>query len=100
VSGPGAPTDRSRQDEINAAVAAYDQANPLAPLPRNTTRVLAAMFSDNDVCRRSLEAIAAEGFGRKHLPLTLRRLVEAGFLSCEKGWPSTYRLHLPPRRQP
>jgi hypothetical protein len=32
------------QDDIAAAVAAYDSANPIAPLPRNTVRLLVAMF--------------------------------------------------------
>ena len=91
----------SRRDEITAAVAAYDSANPLAPLPRNAARLLAAMFPVEDECQRSLDAIAAAGFSRKHLPGTLRRLVQAGFLSREFGagiTPDTYHLHLPPVR--
>ena len=59
------PTDLRRRDDIAAAVAAYDSANPKARLPRNAARLLAAMFPSEDVCQRSLEAIAAEGFGRK-----------------------------------
>ena len=55
------PTDLRRRDEIAAAVAAYDSANPSAPLPRNAARLLAAMFPAEDVCQRSLEAIAAKG---------------------------------------
>ena len=51
----------SRRDEIEAAVAAYDRANPLAPLPRSTVRLLSAMFPRDDVCQRSLEALRAEG---------------------------------------
>jgi hypothetical protein len=37
------------------------------------------------------------------LPATLRRLTDAGFLTRQRGTaysPNTYRLHLPPRRQP
>ena len=95
------PIDPRRRDEIAAAVAAYDSANSKARLPRNTVRLLTVMFSSEDVCHRSLDAIAMEGFGRQHLPAVLRRLVEAGFLSRHQGTgvvPHTYRLHLPPVR--
>jgi hypothetical protein len=88
----------TRREEIAAAVAAYDAANPQAPLPRNSVRLLIAMFPAGDVCNRSLDAIAAQGFGRQHLPRTLYRLTTAGFVS-RQGL-DTYRLHLPPRRQP
>jgi hypothetical protein len=90
----------SRRKEIEAAVAAYDAANPLAPLPRNAARVLIAMFAASDVCQRSLADIAAEGFTRSSLPTTLQRLMWAGFLTRQRGVPDTYRLHLPPQRQP
>jgi hypothetical protein len=103
MRGPRAPTDERRRDDIEAAVAAYDQANKLAALPRNAVRLLAAMFIAGDVYQGSLEDIAALGFGRKHLPGTLQRLANAGFMSRERGLghtPSTYHLHLPPRRQP
>ena len=95
------PIDPRRRDDIVAAVAAHDSANPSAPLPRNTARLLAAMFASDDVCQRSLEDIAAEGFARDRLPALLRRLVEVGLLSLERGSarvPNTYRLHLPPVR--
>ena len=52
------PIDRRRRDDIAAAVAAYDRANPNAPLPRNAARLLAVMFATEDVCQRSQEAIA------------------------------------------
>jgi hypothetical protein len=39
------PTDLRRRDDIIAAVAAYDSANPKAPLPRNAARLLVVMFS-------------------------------------------------------
>jgi hypothetical protein len=93
----------TRRDEITAAVTAYNQANLLAPLPRNATRLLALMFPDSDVCQLSLDAIAAQGFSRRHLPATLNRLVRLGFLTWETGIGGashTFRLHLPPRRQP
>ena len=96
------PTDPCRRDEIAAAVAAHDAANPTARLPRNTTRLLAVMFATEDVCRLSQQALVAEGFG-KSLPGVLRALVEAGFVSKahpgERGLTTTYRLHLPPRQR-
>ena len=58
------PIDPRRRDDIAAAVAAYDRDHPDAPLPRNAGRLLAVMFPSEDVCHRSLEAIAAEGFNR------------------------------------
>jgi hypothetical protein len=96
MSGRSAPTDRPRRDAIEVAVAAYDEANPLTPLPRNAARLLTVMFPRGDVCHRSLEDLTAEGFSQARLPGTLRRLVRAGFLTWEKGWPPTYWLHLPP----
>ena len=91
------PIDQHRRDVIAAAVAAYDCANPEARLPRSTVPLLAAMFPIEDVCQRSLQDIAAEGFDRKRLAANLRRLVEAGFLSRQPGSgvvPDAYRLHL------
>ena len=96
------PIDQRRRDEIAAAVAAYDRIAD-GPLPRNTARLLAVMFPSEDVCRRSLETIVAEGFNRNTLPGMLRRLEAAGFLSRQRGSaciPDTYRLHLPPQVQP
>ena len=96
------PIDPRRRDDIVAAVAAYDRANPETRLPRNAAHLLAAMFASDDVCQRSLEDIAAEGFARSRLPALLQRLVEVGLLSLERGSaraPNTYRLHLP-RVQP
>ena len=95
------PTDLRRRDDIAAAVAAYNSANPKARLPRNAALLLAVMFPSEDVCQRSQEAIAAEGFSRDRLPATFRRLVKAGFLSRHRvaGFPDTYRLHLPPMAQ-
>ena len=92
------PIDPRRRDDIAAAVAAYDSANPKARLPRSAARLLAVMFPSEDVCHRSLDAIAAEGFDRARLPAILRRLVEAGFLSRREGSGAVahaYRLHLP-----
>jgi len=91
------PIDLRRLDDIIAAVEAYDSTHPNAPLPPNATRLLAVMFPSEDVCQRSQEAIAAEGFSRDRLPAMLRRLVEAGLLSRHRvaQVPDTYRLHLP-----
>ncbi len=88
------PIAPRRRDDIAAVVAAY----PTSRLPRNTARLLGVMFASDDVCQRSLEDLAAEGFNRKSLPVTLRRLVEAGFLSRHQTSPRepyAYRLHLP-----
>src|SRR6476469_8480247 len=91
------PTDERRLDDILAAVAAYDSTHPSTPLPRNADRLLAVMFPSEDVCQRSQEALAAEGFSRDRLPAMLQRLVEAGLLSRHRvaQVPDTYRLHLP-----
>jgi hypothetical protein len=92
------PIDLCRRDDIAAAVTAYDRDHPDSPLPRHAARLLAVMFGSDDICQRSQEAIAAEGFSRDRLPAMLRHLVEAGFLSRHRvaRVPDTYRLHLPP----
>ena len=91
------PIDLRLRDDLVAAIAAYDSANPSTPLPHNAARLLVVMFPAEDVCQRSQEALAAEGFSRDRLPAMLRRLVEAGFLSRHRvaQVPDTYRLHLP-----
>jgi hypothetical protein len=97
------PINERRRDDIATAVAAYDRANPKARLPRNTVRLLAVMFPSEDVCQRSLEDIASEGFDRRSIYPTLRRLLDAGLLSRQLGSgrsPNTYRLHLPPASAP
>ena len=97
------PIDLRRRDDIATAVAAYDSANPKARLPRNTMRLLAVMFPSEDVCQRSLEDIASEGFDRRSIYPTLRRLLDAGLLSRREGSGAvahTYRLHLPPAGAP
>ena len=92
--------DRPRRDDIADAVAAYDAANPLAPLPRNAARLLTVMFPTDDVCQRSVLDLSGHGFSKSRLPGTLRRLVRAGLLTRHRvaGVPDTYRLHLPPRQ--
>ena len=95
------PIDPRRRDEIVAAVAAYNVASR-PPVPSTATRLLAVMFADADACQRSLESLAQEGgFDRAVVVRMLRRLLEAGFLSKQRGQghdPNTYRLHLPPVR--
>ena len=89
------PVDPCRRDDIAAAVAARDSANPSAPLPRNTARLLAFMFASSDVCCLSQQAILLEGFG-KSVSGTLRALAEVERGSARV--PNTYQLHLPPVR--
>jgi hypothetical protein len=92
----------ARREEIAAAVAAYNRAKPLAPLPRNAARLLVVMFPASDVCQRSMENLATLGFSGRTLPTTLRRLTDAGFLTRQRGTaysPNTYHLHLPPVRR-
>ena len=79
------PIDLRRRDDIAAAVDAYNRTHPTAPLPRNAARLLAIMFSRDDVCRQSLEALEGEGFSRGLLPGMLRALIEAGLVSKQVG---------------
>jgi hypothetical protein len=87
----------ARREEIEAAVAAYDQANPRAPLGPIAARLLRVMFPASNVCQRGLDDIAASGFSRRTLPMTLWQLVRAGFLFWQQSaGADVYRLHLPP----
>ena len=45
------PTDERLRDDIAAAVAAYDSANPSTPLPHNAARLLAIMLPSEDPVR-------------------------------------------------
>ena len=102
MRGPSTPTVRPRRDEIDAAVAAYDQANPRAPLGPIAARLLITMFPRRDVCQRSLDDLARAGFDRRGVVRLLHALIEAGFLSKQPGQgraPNIYRLHLPPVRR-
>jgi hypothetical protein len=92
-----------RKRDIEAAIAAYNDAAQALLLPPEAARLLAAMFSRHSVCQRSLQDLAGEGFDERALRRLLRGLIEAGFLSKEPPSgriPTTYRLHLPPRAQP
>jgi hypothetical protein len=90
----------SRRRDIEAAVAAYDQANPRAPLGPVAARLLRVIFPVEDVCQRSLEDLAVDGFTRTSLPTLLQRLVFVGLLTRHRvaGAPHVCHLHL--RRQP
>ena len=102
MRGRCAPTDRSRRDEIAAAISPYAPRR-MPRLADDAIRLLTVMFADTDVCRRNLESLMAEGFSRDTLLLQLKRLEVAGFLIKQRGAgraPNTYHLHLPPRRQP
>ena len=91
------PADLRRRDDITAAIDAYDSAHPSAPLPRDAARLLAVMFAADDVCQQSLEQLAAEGFKRDNITLTVRALIEAGLASRQASTsraPYIYRLLL------
>jgi hypothetical protein len=91
---PPMPIDLRRRDDITAAVEAHNLAHPAARLPRPAARLLAVMFATEDVCCRSQWDLEGEGFG-KPLSCLLRALVEAGFVSKQRGSsriPDTYRL--------
>jgi hypothetical protein len=91
----------SRRTEIEAAVAAHNSADRETLLPPDAARLLRGMFPRGSVCQRRLEDLVAEGFDKRTLPRLLRSLVDAGFLTkgATRGFPSTYRLHLPPVRR-
>ena len=92
-----------RRREIEAAIAAYNAADPDMLLPPDAVRLLTVMFRRSSVCQRSQDDLAAEGFDRRAIPHLMRALIEAGFLSKErrfgKGAINVYHLHLPPQRR-
>jgi hypothetical protein len=96
--------DRSPPRPIEAAIAAYNAAErETGPLPPEAARLLAVMFPRDSVCQRSVASLVLDGFDEKTIHGLLRALVFAGFLSRKRGGRGvshTYRLHLPPRRQP
>ena len=92
-----------RRREIEAAIAAYNDADPEILLPPDAARLLSVMFRRSSVCQRSVAHLAAEASDTMRLVKRLLRiLLEAGFLSkpprSGRG-PHTYRLHLPPVRR-
>jgi hypothetical protein len=93
----------SRRREIEAAIAAYNGADPDLQLPAAADRLLTTMFPRSDVCQRSLAHLtAASGDRMKRVARLLRLLMDARFLSKEESLgrvPNVYRLHLPPVRR-
>ena len=89
-----------RKREIEAAIAAHNDTDPEALLPPAAARLLITMFPRRDVCQRSLDDLARAGFDRRDVLRLLHALIEAGFLSKDRGRgrsaPNIYRLHLPP----
>ena len=91
-----------RGREIEAAIAAYNAADPDILLPPDAVRLLTVMFRRSSVCQRSEAQLAAEA-GVRTVRRLLHILTEAGFLSKEPASPrnpNTYRLHLPPAGEP
>jgi hypothetical protein len=93
----------SRRDDIAAAVAAYNNANPDAALPPDAVRLLSLMFAESDMCQRNLDSLLMKGLHKKKLILLLDRLAWVGFLSkgrrAGRGGTNSYHLHLPPERR-
>ena len=92
----------TRRADIEAAIAAHNNADRETLLPPSAARLLTVMFPEGSVCRRRLRELEAEGFDRRTLQHLLRALVDAGFLFKERvggSVPNIYRLHLPARRR-
>jgi hypothetical protein len=93
----------SRKRDIEAAIAAHNDTNDREQvlLPPDAAWLLAVMFPRGTVFRGAVGSLVAKGFDNRTLPLLLRALVAAGFLSKDpgrRGLISTYHLHLPPVR--
>ena len=91
----------SRRTEIEAAIAAHNSTvQTRRGLPPEAARLLLTMFPRSEVCQRSLDDLARAGFDRRDVLRLLHALIEAGFLSKDRGRgrsaPNIYRLHLPP----
>jgi hypothetical protein len=100
-----------RRFEIEAAIAAYNDADPEMLLPPEAARLLEVMFRQSSVCQRRLADLATEVNNTpRGVDRLLRFLTSIGFLSKERrlgaeehrrgAVANVYRLHLPPRRQP
>jgi hypothetical protein len=93
-----------KRSEIEAAVTAYNATDPDLLLPPEAARLLGVMFRRSDVCQRTVDNLAAETTDTVRTVVRLLRLLAAtGFLSKEQragAVANTYRLTLPPRRQP
>ncbi len=91
-----------RMRDIEAAIAAYNDADNGLLLPPEAGRLLAVMFRRSSVYRRTIGNLEAQGFEERTVRRLLRALIQAGFVSKEpirRGIPVTYQLHLPPRRR-
>jgi hypothetical protein len=94
-----APLPRKR--DIEAAIAAHNRStdpDTLLLSPR-AVRLLTIMFAEADVCQRTLDSLVREGLNQGALLRLLKALGEAAIISKQRGFPNTYRLHLPPRRR-
>ena len=92
-----------RKEEIQAAIAAYNDADDGLLLPPDAGRLLALMFPRDTIFRGTVKSLTVRGFDEGTARKLLSSLIAAGFLSKEpqrQGIAGTYRLHLPPRRQP
>ena len=71
-----------RRDALVAAVAAYNRSHK--PLPPSAARLLETMFTSDDVCQQSLQAMEdATGISRRHILIVLRGLLAAGVIAKE-----------------
>jgi hypothetical protein len=94
-----------RKRDIEAAIAAHNSTVPVRRgLSPEAARMLTVLFPRGDVCQRTVRSLAPEGFDETTAIRLLRGLIGAGFVSRDppgpRGHASTYRLHLPARRQP
>jgi hypothetical protein len=95
------PINPHHQEEIAAALGAYNATGRRQLLMADVMRLLTVMFADADICQRNLDSLAAEGFSRGNLARLLRALVETGLVSKTRGVsraPNTYHLLLLPQR--
>jgi hypothetical protein len=96
------PIDPRQQEEIAAALGAYNATGRRQLLIADVIRLLTVKFDDADLCQRNLDSLAAEGFSRGALGRLLRALVETGLVSKTRGVsraPNTYHLLLLPQRR-
>ena len=73
-----------RKREIEAAIAAYNAADPEALLPPDAARLLAVMFRGAACANAAWTTWWRRGSTEGAIPRLLRALVEAGFLSKER----------------
>ena len=72
----------ARRDVLVAAVAAYNRSHK--PLRHSTVRLLEVMFTRDDVCQQSLQALEdVAGISRKQIQRVLRVLLAAGVIAKE-----------------